>query len=100
MLPTGQKLTLGPLATITLKLVPCHAYELFPELLSFFKSIQEVMFCEGVRHHLQFCLNHLNCVKIIVSSIIETERSHRGSSLVSGVDGAKSHFVFSKNALV
>jgi hypothetical protein len=28
-----------------------------------FKYILEVVFCEGVQHHPQFCLDHLSCVK-------------------------------------
>jgi hypothetical protein len=36
------------LATITLKVVPFHAYAPFPALFPFVKGILEVMFCEGV----------------------------------------------------
>jgi hypothetical protein len=45
VLPSGQKLTLGLLATITLEIVPFCAYALIPVLLPFFKCILEVMFC-------------------------------------------------------
>jgi hypothetical protein len=57
---SGQKLTLGLLASITLKVVLFCMYA--PALLPFFKCILGVMFCEGVQHSLQFCLDHLNCV--------------------------------------
>jgi hypothetical protein len=54
-------LTLGLLATITLRLVPFHAYSSpFPGLLTCFKCILEVMLCEGVQHF----LDHLNCVRV------------------------------------
>jgi hypothetical protein len=46
---------LGPLATITLKVVPFRMYAPFPALLPFFKCILEIVFCEGVQHCLQFC---------------------------------------------
>jgi hypothetical protein len=64
MLPSGQKVTLGLLATITLEVVPFRAYELFPMLLQFFKGLLEVVSCESVQHRLQFCLDHLSCVKM------------------------------------
>jgi hypothetical protein len=60
MLPSGQKLTLDLLATITLKAVPFRMYAQFKVLLSFFKCTLKAMFCEGV----QYCLGHLNCVKL------------------------------------
>jgi hypothetical protein len=60
-----SKLTLGLLATITLEVVPFGAYAPFPALLSSFKSILEVVFCEGVRHRLRFCLSILSCVKMV-----------------------------------
>jgi hypothetical protein len=37
VLPSGQKLTLGILATMNLEVVPFCAYALFPALLPFFK---------------------------------------------------------------
>jgi hypothetical protein len=64
--PTVQKLTLDLLATITLKAVPLHAYATFIALLPFFKCIQKVMFCEDAHHRLQFCVGHLNCIKMVV----------------------------------
>jgi hypothetical protein len=36
----------------------------------------EIVFCEGVQHRLQFCLDHLNCVKMVflfLFSVGETE---------------------------
>jgi hypothetical protein len=69
VLPPAQKLILDPLATITLKVVPFHVYAPIPVLLLLFKCILEVVLCEGVQHHLQFCLHRLNCVKMPVSSI-------------------------------
>jgi hypothetical protein len=71
VLPSGQKLTLGLLPTITLKAVYFYAYAPFTTLLPCFKCILEVVFCEGVQHYLQFCLDYLNCVKMDVSSIKE-----------------------------
>jgi hypothetical protein len=46
VLPSGQKLTLGLLATITLEVDPFLVYAQFPALLPFLKCILEVMFCE------------------------------------------------------
>jgi hypothetical protein len=65
MLSSSQKLTLSLLAAITLEVVSFHAYAPFPVFLPLFKCFLEVMFCEGVQHHLQFCLNHLNFVKMV-----------------------------------
>jgi hypothetical protein len=65
VLPSGQKLTLGLLAAITVKVVPFCAYARFPEFLPFFKCVLEVVFCEGVQHCLQFYLNHFICVKMV-----------------------------------
>jgi hypothetical protein len=62
VLPSGQKLTLGLLATIDL--VPFCIYAPFPALLPFSKCMLEIMFCVGVQHRLRFCLHHLNCVKM------------------------------------
>jgi hypothetical protein len=45
VLPSGQKVTLGLLATINFEVVPFRAYTPFPALLPFFKCILEVMFC-------------------------------------------------------
>jgi hypothetical protein len=64
VLPSGQTLNLGLLATFTLKAVPFFMYAWFSALLPFFKCILEVVFCEGVRHHLRFSLDHLSCVKM------------------------------------
>jgi hypothetical protein len=64
VLPSGRKLTLGLLATITLEVVPFRAYAPFPALLSFFKCNLEVVFCEGVQYRLRFYLDRHNCVKM------------------------------------
>jgi hypothetical protein len=61
----SHKLTFGLLASITLEVVPISAYAPFTALLLFFKCILEVMFFEGVQHGLLFCLDHLNCVKMV-----------------------------------
>jgi hypothetical protein len=50
---SGKKLILGLLATITI-----------PSASAIFKRILEVVFCEGVQHRLQFCLNHFSCIKM------------------------------------
>jgi hypothetical protein len=55
---TWSKTNFGPTGH-ALKVVPFCAYALFPAILPFIKCIMEVMFCEGVHHHL-----HLNCVKM------------------------------------
>jgi hypothetical protein len=59
---------------ITLKVAPFQTYAPFPALLKFLKCILQVVFCEGVQHCLQFCLNHLSCVEMVVSSAGETEK--------------------------
>ncbi len=64
LLPSGQKLILRLLATITLKVVAFHTYTSVPAILPFLKCILEAMFCEGVQHCLHFCLDHLNCVRL------------------------------------
>jgi hypothetical protein len=56
---------MGLLATITLEVVTFYLYAPFPALLPFLKCILEVVFCEGVQHCLQFCLDHLSCVSFI-----------------------------------
>jgi hypothetical protein len=59
-----------------------HGYTPFSALVSFFKCILEVVFCECVQHNMRFCLDHLNCVKMaafqILSSIEEAEKSRVG----------------------
>jgi hypothetical protein len=47
---------------------------------NFFKSIPEVVFYEGIQHRLQFYFDHLNCVKLAVSSMGEIEKSCTGPS--------------------
>jgi hypothetical protein len=54
--PSDDKLTLGPLAIVTLEVAFFNAYAQSPTLLPFLKCILEVVFCDGVQHHLQFCL--------------------------------------------
>jgi hypothetical protein len=58
-----------------------------------FKCIREVVLCEGVQHHLQFCLERLSCVKITVFSIGEKEKL-QGAKAVG--EGDNSHVVFDK----
>jgi hypothetical protein len=60
----GEKLTLRLLATITPEVVHFHTYALFPTFLPFFKLILEAVLCEGVQHHVRFCLDLLNFVKM------------------------------------
>jgi hypothetical protein len=52
VLPSGQKLTLDLLATISLEVVSFHAYAPLPALV-IFNCILEVVFCEGVQHRLR-----------------------------------------------
>jgi hypothetical protein len=59
LLPSGQKLTLGLLATTTLEVVPFRSHAPFPAFLPFLNAPYE-----GVQHRLRFCLGHLNCVKM------------------------------------
>jgi hypothetical protein len=59
VLPSGQELTLGLLATIIVEVAPFRAYAPFPALLQFF-----VVFSKSVQHHLRIWLDHLNCVKM------------------------------------
>jgi hypothetical protein len=54
-LPSGHKLTLGLLATITL----------------------EVVHVMRMHRHSTSALDHLSCVKMAISSIRETEKGHR-----------------------
>jgi hypothetical protein len=61
VLPSGQKLILGILATITLKVVPFLACALFSVLLQFFKCIMEVMLCESFQH----CLRSVSITSVV-----------------------------------
>jgi hypothetical protein len=83
VLPYGQKLTLGLLATNTLNVVPFRACTQFP----LFKSILKVVLFEGVQQRLPSCLDHLNYVKVAVSAIMETEKIRKGESQMSRVGG-------------
>jgi hypothetical protein len=78
VLPSGQKLTLGLMATITLEVVPFPTYALFSAPLVIFKCMLEVMFCEAVQHSLQFCLSPQlwqNGRLSVLSAIRETDKS-------------------------
>jgi hypothetical protein len=92
VLPSGQKVTSGVLATITLEIVPFCSYTPLPLLLSLFKCI-----LEGVQRHLQFCPNHLICVKMAAFEFYlqsgETRVSCRGPRQVSRVGANDSHVV-------
>jgi hypothetical protein len=46
VLSSGQDLTLGLLATITLEIIPFRMYTQFPALQPFFKGILEIVFRE------------------------------------------------------
>jgi hypothetical protein len=87
VLPSGQKLILGLLATISLEVIYFHPCALIPVFLAFFKCILEVVFCEGVQHCLRFCLIHFNCIKMVVSSIGEKRESHTGPSQMRRIGG-------------
>jgi hypothetical protein len=90
VLPSGQKLTLGLVATITLEVVLFHMYALFPALLPFFKCILEVLFSEGIEHRLQFCLDHLNYVKKVAFQFFLQSGKQRKVEFV----GDDSHVIF------
>jgi hypothetical protein len=77
VLPFRQKLTLGLLTTITLKVVPlCVRACTFATASAIFKCILEVVFCEG----------DSASITSVLSSIGETEKS--------GVGRGDSHIVF------
>jgi hypothetical protein len=69
---------------------------LFPEFPPFIKCALEGTFCEGV-HRLWFCLDHLNCVKMSVSSIRETKKVAGGRV---GWAGDGSHVFLVKTSLM
>jgi hypothetical protein len=85
-----KKLTLGLPSTITLEIVPFHTHGPFPALVSFLKCILEIMFSESVQYRLRFCLDHLNCVKMAVSSIREAKKGCQGPSQASRMRGGGS----------
>jgi hypothetical protein len=91
VLSSVQKLTLGLLAIIALQVVPFLAYASFPELLPWFKCTLKSVFCEGVQHHLRFCLDHLNCFKIVAFQFYP----HSGKQN-SRVVGNYSNIIFGK----
>jgi hypothetical protein len=84
---------LSLLATITLEGVTFRTYALFLAFLTFFKCILEVIFCEGVQHYQQFCLDHLNCVKMVAFQLY-LQLGKKGNVWWVG-DG--SHVVLGKN---
>jgi hypothetical protein len=59
LLPYGQKIAFGLLTNIILETVP------LPTLLPVFKCNLEDVLCVGVQHRFRFCLEHLNCVKLV-----------------------------------
>jgi hypothetical protein len=90
VLPCGQTLTLGILATFTLEVVLFRSYAQLPVLLPFCKCILEVIFCEGVQYRLQFYIDDLNCVKMAEFQIYlqsGKQKSHRGPSQASRIGG-------------
>jgi hypothetical protein len=65
-----------------------------------FKYILEVVFCEGVQHHLRFCLDPLNCVKMAAFQFYlqsgKQRKLWRGQVRQVGWVWDDSHIVFSK----
>jgi hypothetical protein len=90
VLPSGQKRTLGLLATITLDVVPFGEYAPFLSLLPISKCILEVVFCEAVQHCLRFCLDRLSCVKMAAFQFYLQSGKQRKAGWV----GDDSHVVF------
>jgi hypothetical protein len=64
VLPSGQKLTFGLLASITLNIVPFHANAPFPALLLFLNASWKLC---SMRVFSTACdyLDHFNCVKMV-----------------------------------
>jgi hypothetical protein len=91
VLPSGQKLTLGLLATIFLEAVTLRAYAPFPALLNFFKCILDVVFCEGIQYRLRLRFDHFNSVKMAVFQFYLPSWKQRKVGWV----GDESHVVFS-----
>jgi hypothetical protein len=60
------------------------AYAPFLALLPIFKSILEVLFCEGVQHLLRFCLDHLNNVQMVAFQFYLQSRKQREVGWVEG----------------
>jgi hypothetical protein len=79
MLPSGQKLTLGLLATIILEVSSLLRVCTFSSASPiFFKCVLEVLCCGDVQHRLRFCIDRPNCVSgglSHLSSISETDKS-------------------------
>jgi hypothetical protein len=89
---SGQKLILGLLATITLKVVPFHAYSPFPALLPFFKCILESW---SVRVFGTACNSASSCVKMAASQFCLQQGKQRK---VGG--GLQSYCFLVKSSLV
>jgi hypothetical protein len=83
------------LATISLDVVPFHAYAPVPVLLSFFFFFNATWksFCKGVQHCLQFCLDHLSCVKLVAFQFYLQSGKQRKVEWF----GVNSHVVFGQN---
>jgi hypothetical protein len=96
VLPSGKKLTLSLLATITLDVVPFRAYSPFLAHLPFLKCILEVLFCESVQHRLRFCLDHFSYVKIAAFQFCLPSEKNEYVRRVGDV----SHVVLVKNSPV
>jgi hypothetical protein len=82
MLLSGQKLTLGLMATINLETVPFHTYAPFPALPPFLNSSWELCW-------------YLNCVKMATSVLFSIEEQRK-----IGWVGDDSRVVLVKNSLV
>jgi hypothetical protein len=61
-----------------------HVSTPFSALLPFFKCILEVVFCEGVQHHLRFYLDHLSCVKMAAFQFYHQSGKQRKVRWVGG----------------
>jgi hypothetical protein len=96
MLPSGQKLILGLLATIIFEIVPFRPNAPFPDLLPFLEYIMEHMIPEDVQHHLLFFLDHFSSVEIAGNRAIR-----KSPSQTSRVDGKRQPYCFwYKNSMV
>jgi hypothetical protein len=82
-------------ATIALEVGPFRTYTPCLTLLLFFKYIPEVVFCEGVLRRLRFCLDHLNCVKMV-----ENRKVAGGQVRRVGWVGDDSHVALAENSLM
>jgi hypothetical protein len=58
-----------------------HPQSISPSL-PFLKRILEAVFCEGVQHRLEFCLDYLNCIKMATFQFylqLGKQKGHRGT---------------------